>query len=303
MPVHLPAVTRRGFLAASAAAVAGLACPLASHGEEPRSDPNRFLLLSDTHVWEHTGKEHSGQNPYRNFLQARAEYLALAPRPAQAIICGDCVFIEGHKADYAVLAEVVDPIRQAGIPLTFAMGNHDNRENLYEVFTALRPESPPVPDKHVTVIDSPHARWFVLDSLQRTNFTPGTMGEAQLAWLGESLDRHNDKPALVMAHHNPEPGLTTGTGLRDTDALLDVLAARPHVKAYFYGHTHCWGQRMLRGIHLVNLPTHVWVFDPTQPRGWVDAQLRPGGIRLQLHALDHGHKAHQQVFDLEWKTA
>lgn len=303
MPIHLPAISRRGFLAASAAAAAGLACPFRLQGEETAADPNRFLLVSDTHIWEHRDREQSGANPYRNFVQARGEYLTVAPRPAHMFFSGDCAYIEGHAADYAVLAEVVDPVRQAGIPVSFAMGNHDNHEAFYGAFAAARPESPPVANKHLSVIDSPRARWFLLDSLIRTNHTPGELGEAQLAWLGETLDRLNDKPALLMAHHNPQPGNSKGDGLLDTDAFFKLIAARPHVKAYFYGHSHRWGRSVWEGIHLVNLPTLAWLFDPKQPRGWVDAQLRPDGVRLQLHALDHQHPAHEEVADLTWRAS
>jgi 3',5'-cyclic AMP phosphodiesterase CpdA len=303
MPIHFPPITRRRFLSGSLAAGAGV---LFSHGllaAERAIDPNRFVLLADTHVWEHTDREHAGVNPAIQFARARAEYLQLDPFPAAAIVAGDCVFIEGHAGDYAVLVEILQPVREAGLPVYFALGNHDHRENFWAAFPKQRPaDPPPVVDKHVSVIESPHANWFLLDSLQRANFTPGRMGKEQLTWLAAALDARADKPALIVAHHNPQPGDTAGSGLQDTDALFDVLEPRKHVQGYFYGHSHRWSVSSHRGIHLVNLPTLVWLFDKTQPRGWVDAQLASDGIKLELHSLDPTHRKHGEKVRLAWRN-
>ena len=108
--------------------------------------------------------------------------------------------------------------------------------------------------------------------------TPGVLGEAQLAWLAKVLDAQPDKPALVLAHHNPDPAAKT-TGLTDTAALMDVLLPRKQVKAYFFGHTHCWSLGRQKDLHLVNVPAVAWLFDKTQPRGFITVQLRSGAQR------------------------
>ena len=302
MPVQLPPISRRRFLAGSLAAGAGL---LVSHrlaAAEKTVDPDRFVLLADTHVREHADREHSGVNPATQFAKAREEYLQLDPFPAATITAGDCVFLEGHPGDYATLVALTHPVREAGLPVHFALGNHDHCENFWTALPKHRPaDPPPVVDKHVSVIESPHANWFLLDSLHRTNFTPGQIGEQQRTWLAAALDARADKPALIVAHHNPQPGDTAGSGLQDTDALFDVLEPRKHVQAYFYGHTHRWGVSKHRGIHLVNLPTLVWVFDKAQPRGWVDGRLTADGIALELHSLDAAHPKHGEKVRLDWR--
>ena len=131
MPIELPPIPRRRFLAGSLAAGAGLVLPRHLLAEQVPADPNRFALLADTHVWEHRDREARGIKPAENFLPARKEILALRPRPAVMIVAGDCAFNQGNPGDYAVLAELVLPIREAGIPIHFVMGNHDNVENFY----------------------------------------------------------------------------------------------------------------------------------------------------------------------------
>jgi hypothetical protein len=53
---------------------------------------------------------------------------------------------------------------------------------------------------------------------------------------------------------------------------------------------------------LINLPTLVWGFGKTRPRGWVDAQLQAGRIVKDLHALDQTHSALGQGVTLPWRT-
>jgi hypothetical protein len=153
----------------------------------------------------------------------------------------------------------------------------------------------------VSIVESPRANWLLLDSLDKTNYTPGLLGEKQLAWLAAALDARADRPALVVMHHNLDRDPQT-SGLRDTGRLLEVLAPRRQVKALFYGHTHRWGAEQVDGIHVVNLPTLVWLFDKQQPRGWVDARLRAEGMTLRLNALDPGHSAHGQTLELAWRA-
>ena len=303
MPIELPPISRRRFLAGSLAAGAGLVLPKRLLANQVPADPNRFALLADTHVSEHRDREYRGIKPAEKLALARKEILALRPRPAAMIIAGDCAVTEGNPGDYAVLADLVRPIREGGIPIHFVLGNHDNLENFYKTFPEAKPKGdPPLPGEHVGVVTSPRADWVLLDSLQRSNHTPGLLGEAQLKWLAERLEAKPERPALVVAHHNPDRRKKP-SGLVDTGALFEVLSPRRQAKAYFYGHSHAWHHaKMPDGLHLINLPTLVWVFDKTQPRGWVDARLRRDGITLTFSALDKDHRRHGQKLELSWRS-
>jgi len=81
---------------------------------------------------------------------------------------------------------------------------------------------------------------------------------------------------------------------------LEVAAGRDEVRAYFYGHTHAWHVGKQRAMHLVNVPATAWLFDPRQPRGWLDVQFGDRGATLVLHALDKKHPKHAERVDLAW---
>jgi hypothetical protein len=105
-----------------------------------------------------------------------------------------------------------------------------------------------------------------------------------------------------MIHHNPGTRESVG-GLKDTQALYDVIRPRKQVKAYFFGHTHHSNvDKDESGIHLMNLPPVAYLFKQGDAMGWVDAILKDHGMRLELRCLDQTHKEHGRVVDLKWRA-
>ncbi|HOC56562.1 MAG TPA: metallophosphoesterase [Verrucomicrobiota bacterium] len=303
MPIHLPAISRRQFLVRSLAGGAALALAPELFAATKRSDPDSWALLSDIHLSADASMVQRGISMTDHFGCVTRELLALRKRPAGVFITGDCAYNSGQLADYAQLARLLQPLRQGQIPVCIALGNHDNRERFWEAQEEERAAKRPLADKQVALVRTPRANWFVLDSLEKTLSTPGLLGQAQLDWLARSLDANRDKPALVLAHHNPGT-MASVSGLKDTEALLAVIRPRKQVKAYIFGHTHAWHvEQDPSGIHLITLPPVAYVFRRDDPAGWVHATLKRNGIRLELRCVDATHIAHGQVIKLQWRPA
>ena len=129
----------------------------------------------------------------------------------------------------------------------------------------------------------------------------GRLGKEQLDWLAKILDKHADKPALLMMHHNPEID-SHKNGLKDTKELFEVIKDKKHVKGLFFGHTHNWNQKTHHDIHLVNLPPVAYVFQKGKPSGWVDCHVTDDAMELTLHSLDESHEQHLEKLKLSWRS-
>jgi len=300
MPITLPRISRRRFLTS---VVAGAATCLArdSLGQEPLCDANRFALLSDTHIAGDRTKVARGINMHDNLQKVVGEVLAAQPAPARVLVAGDLTLDKGTAEDYATLLGLLQPLRERGVPIHLALGNHDHRERFWQTLGEAEPKSSALRQKHVLIVSAPLVNWFVLDSLDRTDKASGTLGNEQLKWLADALDRAADKPALVMLHHYPDTG-SIPTGLVDTGPLFEVLLARRHVKALVFGHSHVWKVDQREGLHLVNLPPTAYVFAASNPNGWVHARVTADGMTLELRCLDQRHAQHGQRVELKWRA-
>jgi Icc protein len=301
MPIYLPPISRRKFLARSMIAGAAAALQPALFAARRPADENAWALFSDLHLAADRGRIARGINMADHFTKVCREVLALPKRPAGVIVNGDCAFNSGEAADYGVLADLLEPLRADRMPIHLALGNHDNRERFWEAWRGENPAARPVPERQVALIRTARVNWFILDSLEKTLSTPGLLGPEQLTWLAKALDENRRKPAIIMVHHNPGLPQIVG-GLKDTEAFYEVIRPRKQVKAYIYGHTHFWKiDEDVSGIHLINLPPVAYVFQEGQPAGWVQACLERSSMKLEFHSLDTSHKAHGQVVDLKWR--
>jgi 3',5'-cyclic-AMP phosphodiesterase len=312
MPISLQS-SRRGFLKSSLAATASLLAPSWLRALDVTTDPHRFALLSDTHIHVDPAFVHKTKvattDMWKNLQQVSSEILALSSRPSAIFINGDCAFLAGLPGDYMTLVEGLAPLRAANFPIHLALGNHDHRDNFWEILPKDDARKNDVDDHHALFVPAQRANFFILDSLKITDKVEGNLGQKQLDWLAATLEAHAGKPAIVFVHHNPQdkPKVDPATkketisGLEDTQALLDILLPRKQVKALVFGHTHDWKREEREGLHLVNLPPVAWIFKEGRPAGWVDLNLREDGGTFELRCLDAKHPLHGEKYDLKWR--
>lgn len=302
MPVYLPAISRRRFLATSATAAAGALCAPALLAAKRKTDADTWAFLSDIHIAADPKTTARNTNMTDNLKTVRQEILDWPTRPAGVLVNGDLAFNSGEVADYHAVTKLLDPLRKDGMPIYLGMGNHDNRYRFWEALKHAKSTQPRLDDQQVMMLKTQNANFFVLDSLIKTLYTPGVIGTEQREWLKKSLDENADKPAIVINHHNPvENGLKPN--LDDEKEMFAILRPRNHVKAWIFGHTHQWGVSQDKsGIHLVNLPPGAYLFTPGNPNGWTHATIKPDGIRLELRCIDKTHKDHGQVQELAWRA-
>lgn len=329
MPAHLLPISRRRFLAGSAAAVA--AGPAVLIGAESKANPDSWALLSDTHLLSadsirrhysssKTAREKRAQDASRNFDQAARQ--VNPEKPAGLILNGDCVHV-GGRDEYAQLAAKFELF--ADTPIHVTMGNHDQRDDFSQAFREhAGGERALLENRHVSIVKSRHANFVLLDSLTMDKPRnpvkgPGILGKEQLGWLESVLDSEADKPAIVVMHHNIDPSAeyekqsgrkelvlqSAGpvqkiTGLEDTDRLLDLLQGKSQVKAVVTGHRHQYRIFKWRKLHFIHLPAVGYTFDAREPAGWSLLKLREGGAAVELRTLDAMHERNRTRVSLSW---
>lgn len=212
-----------------------------SPGAAGKLDPHAIGVISDVHTgmpWAkqkyRTGREY----PWQPEMSSRLvkEILALPNPPANVICLGDISLAFGEPGDYELAADVLKPLYDAGIKVTIAMGNHDIRAEFIKAFPGYD-KTTRVPGRFVSVVETPHADFILLDSLAEPK--PGDrgkykalegcgLGDAQRKWVEETLPALT-KPTFVCAHHMSEP-LKIGR----------ICAKSPKVVGYLHGHHHHW---------------------------------------------------------------
>lgn len=199
----------------------------------------RLLHVSDTHLRSGaagTSDHHPGVDPAAR-LDIVLEAVARAGEPADvAVHSGDIT----DDFSLAAASAVRDRLASAATTVIAVPGNHDDPA---VVATAFGPARAEVHGWRILGVDS-----TVRDEVA------GSVVAAEVAAV---LDAHEPVPTVLVMHHPPRSRSThPWFVLEGADALLDALAARPHVRALLTGHTHAaYDETLPGGLRLLGAPS------------------------------------------------
>jgi hypothetical protein len=204
-------------------------------------DDNLILLLADCHVAAGDGTKGFA---YRRLQYCIDSALSLERIPRRAFVFGDIAGTVGPKEDYELSAIQFRRLEDAGVEVSYMMGNHDRRAG----FLAVHPEcaaKSPVPGRLVQIVETPACDFIILDSLigedgDKKIVVKGALDSVQAEWLEATVSK-GDKPAIVCAHHACDE-LKTAKG----KSLHKFLPYIPRVRGFIHGHIHRWYHEWLR---------------------------------------------------------
>jgi Icc protein len=291
-PISRKTFIKQGLKYAGALSAAGLYYRFAQ--AKGNSRQLHLALLSDTHVKAYKNEQYRGFFPYENMQTAVNEVIGITPE--LMLINGDVARLDGQLGDYVAIQEILS--EAANIPVIMTLGNHDHRENFYNIFGDEGEEKQPVTNKHVLVLERPDLQLILLDSLMYVNKTPGFLGMEQRNWLQSFLEKTDERPIFVFFHHTPYEG---DGDLLDSERLFDILQPHKKVKAVFYGHSHVYNFSSRGHIQMINLPAIGYNFTDSQPIGWIEARINNRKGTFLLHAIGGNLEKNGEVKEIFWK--
>lgn len=203
--------------------------------QDPPKRPFTIAQITDAHVGRVIPFRGGVVDLYQQ-LQKGVDHLnRLDPQPDLLVFTGD-ITNHGSTNEYQRVKSLLGKLE---MPCYLAVGNHDHRERLKEVFG----------DHHYLhqmdgfiqyVIEETPIRIVVLDTL-----APGThhghLCHRRLEWLEATLMAAPEAPTLLFLHHPP---FVTGMpypdslGLDNHHLLAEIIGRHPQVEAIASGHTH-----------------------------------------------------------------
>ncbi|HYQ78698.1 MAG TPA: phosphodiesterase [Solirubrobacterales bacterium] len=244
--------------------------------------PTLLVQLSDIHI----GGDEEGLDPIPR-LEAVIEAVRTLPnRPDAALISGD-LSDDGSAEGYRLAGEMLARLE---VPLHVIPGNHDDRRRLREAFDLPGTEDEPI--NYCAAVGD--LRLVAFDSIVPGQ-DPGDFPPEQLRWLDRELAAAPEAPTLLALHHTP---LTTGIPEWDAinllapqrEALAEVVARHPQLRAIVGGHLHRVAVSALAGCPVLAAPSTYWQVRPNFEQDRVDPVDTPG---FAIHSLRDGELSSQ----------
>lgn len=209
--------------------------------------PLLIAQLSDLHI----GATAEEADPLARLERVVEAVLAL-PNPVDAVLVSGDLSDDGSEESYRLARSALDGFE---CPVHVLSGNHDDRVRLREAFGLPGAGDEPI---NYSVEVGP-LRLVLLDS-NVPGQDPGRFGPGDLAWLDATLGGEPERPALLALHHTP---LSTGLPGWDAinldpaeiEALGEVVARHPQLRAIAGGHLHRTATASLAGCPVLSAPS------------------------------------------------
>ncbi len=244
---------------------------MSRHSNTPATDASVLLVqLSDSHLFAEDGARLLGMDTAHSLEKVVERVAREQPRIDLILATGD-VSQDGSLDSYTRFRRLSAPL---DAPLRWFAGNHDEREPMQRATEGS--------DLLEQVVDVGNWRVVLLDS-SIPGAVPGYLEEDQLELLRRAIDSAGERFLLVSFHHHPVPigsDWMDPIGLRNPQALFDLLAPYPQVRCLLWGHIHQEFDRQRGPLRLLASPSTCVQFAPRQQR----LHPRPPGAGLPLVA-------------------
>ncbi|WP_367154705.1 metallophosphoesterase [Methylomonas sp. HYX-M1] len=224
------------------------------------------LQITDLHLKTPRAATMLGIDTEAFFLQTLRHALDAHPRCDLLLLTGDLA----QDPCQEVYLRIRQHLEKTGLPCLCLPGNHDDFELMQQNLSG---------GQIVCERTFQLGAWsiIVLHSQQADSQT-GTLAQAELQFLRETLEHNAHRPTLIAVHHHC---IATGSPWMDSmqidnsAAFLQLLAEYPQVKLVTCGHVHQEFARKFGTISLFGTPSSCFQFAPQSHQYALD-NLPPG---------------------------
>lgn len=230
------------------------------------------VQLTDSHLFASAEGALLGLNTADSLARVVERVLIEQGTPDLLLASGD-LSQDGSLESYERFRTLTAPI---GAPARWCPGNHDDLAAMLAASEGTALMEP--------VLDIGQWRIVMLDSLLPGSVA-GHLRDDQLQLLDRALAEAPERHQLVSFHHHPVPigsDWMNRIGLRNADALFEVIDRHPAVRLILWGHIHQAFDQTRNGVRLLASPSTGIQFMPGSQDFQVDTQA-PGYRWLRLH--------------------
>lgn len=279
---------RRSFLkAGSASLIAGmLPVSLVHLAFAKPADDFTFAYISDAHIQQIKGAKFV-RNWDQGLKRAVAEANLLVPKPDFVVFGGDLAQI-GTKAELDHGAEILSDLKYK---MYGVMGEHDYYLDLGEYWSELYGDHYYSFDHkgvHFIVLNSiltydewtfnrwetPERRMAEMAGLDNPNGSPFMVGEKQLQWLKNDLQKVDRKTPVVVFSHSPLQKIYKGWNFWTEDAEQVQKLLKPFREvSVIYGHVHQIQYNQIGNIAFTSVMSTAWPWPYPQSYALAESHL------------------------------
>jgi Icc protein len=181
------------------------------------------------------------------------------------LISGDLTH-NGTLNSYHILKKILSPINQ---PIFVIAGNHDNPNNLAQVFEDNLFKTFKLGDWEVININS-----------VQTLKTSGFVHQKNLQQLDKLLSKSNSKYIIVVLHHPIVPMNSSWDdklSLENPQDLFKILDKHSKIRTVLFGHSHESAQFFHTGFNIISCPSTALQFNQETRIGFNKYSLNNNG--------------------------
>ena len=260
------------------------------HPDPLQTSPVHVVQLTDAHLFADPAGSLLGINTRDSLRHVVAQVRHEQPR-IDLLLCTGDLSQDASVASYEAFRALTAPI---GVPTRWLPGNHDEAR----VMAGIARGS----DLVSAVTDVGNWRIVMLNSAV-ASATHGLLEEDQLAMLEAALKTAAERHCLVCLHHQPVDigcAWIQPIGLRNAQALFDLIKGYPQVRGLLWGHIHQEWDALQDGLRLLATPSTCIQFAALSEDFSVSEE-QPGYRWMRLHADGRLETGVERARDFEVK--